>query len=136
MKIFLGGTCNNSTWRDRIIPKLKAEYFDPIVNDWTEEAQKEEEHQKAVCDVHLYVITPLMKGVFSVAEVVQDSNNPKIVTVLCVLAEDDKKKFDETEMKSLDAVKAMVRDNGAFVSNSLASTVMYLNRLFEDSENE
>lgn len=36
-KIFLGGTCNESTWRDRVIKKLKIDYFNPVVEDWTPE---------------------------------------------------------------------------------------------------
>ena len=38
--VFLGGTCNNSTWRDKLIPLLKIDYFNPVVEDWTEEAQQ------------------------------------------------------------------------------------------------
>jgi len=33
MKIFLGGTCNESTWRNRIIPMLEIDYFNPVVDD-------------------------------------------------------------------------------------------------------
>lgn len=32
-KVFLGGTCNESTWRDKIIPELLIDYFNPIVED-------------------------------------------------------------------------------------------------------
>lgn len=35
--VFLGGTCNNSTWRDKLIPLLTVDYFNPIVNEWTKE---------------------------------------------------------------------------------------------------
>ena len=38
MKVFLGGTVNDSTWRDIIIPKLKIDYFNPKVIEWNEEA--------------------------------------------------------------------------------------------------
>ncbi len=34
-KVFLGGTCNESTWRDRLIKLLKINYFNPVVKDWT-----------------------------------------------------------------------------------------------------
>ena len=37
MKVFLGGTCNNSKWRDKLIPMLNIDYFNPVVDDWTEE---------------------------------------------------------------------------------------------------
>ena len=46
MKVFLGGTCAESKWRDNIIPQLKCEYFNPVVDDWTPECQKIEERKK------------------------------------------------------------------------------------------
>lgn len=30
-RVFLGGTCNESTWRDELIKKLKIDYFNPVV---------------------------------------------------------------------------------------------------------
>ena len=45
-KVFLGGTCNESTWRNELIPLLKIDYFNPVVEDWTPECQAEEERQK------------------------------------------------------------------------------------------
>jgi hypothetical protein len=38
--VFLGGTCNNSKWRDILIPKLKVSYFNPVVENWTPECQE------------------------------------------------------------------------------------------------
>ena len=40
MKVFLGGTCNESTWRNRIIPMLAIDYFNPVVDDWNEEEHR------------------------------------------------------------------------------------------------
>ena len=37
-RIFLGGTCNGTTWRDELIKGLTVDYFNPVVEDWTEEA--------------------------------------------------------------------------------------------------
>ncbi|GAI10708.1 unnamed protein product [marine sediment metagenome] len=62
MKVFLGGTCNESTWRDRLISLLKIDYFNPVVEDWTEECMAEEIRQRESCDYVLYVLTPLMTG--------------------------------------------------------------------------
>ena len=42
MKVFLGGTCNESTWRDDLIKALKINYFNPVVEDWTPDCQQEE----------------------------------------------------------------------------------------------
>jgi len=32
-KVFLGGTCNESTWRDELIPMLEIDYFNPVVDE-------------------------------------------------------------------------------------------------------
>ena len=49
MRIFLGGTCANTTWRDEFIKEIEPvgiEYFNPIVEDWTPECQAIEEDEK------------------------------------------------------------------------------------------
>lgn len=73
-RIFLGGTCAETTWRDELIEGLKqydVEWFNPVVKDWTPECQAIEEDEKNnKCNVHLYVITTEMIGVYSIAEII------------------------------------------------------------------
>jgi len=73
-RIFLGGTCAETTWRDELIEELRnydVEYFNPVVEDWTPEDQEREEDEKNnKCNIHLYVITPEMQGVYSIAEII------------------------------------------------------------------
>ena len=45
-KIFLGGTCNNSTWRSQIEKLVQAPTFNPVVDDWNEECQAIEMDEK------------------------------------------------------------------------------------------
>lgn len=48
-RVFLGGTCADTTWRSELIPLLedkKIEYFNPVVEDWTPECQQIEEDEK------------------------------------------------------------------------------------------
>ena len=127
-KVFLGGTCNNSTWRDKLIPLLKIDYFNPVVDDWTPECQDEEIRQRELCDYCLYTITPKMTGVYSIAEVVDDSNKRPEKTILCVLDEDDENIFSESQIKSLKQVKEMVKNNGANVFYSLEDIASFLNK--------
>ena len=87
-KVFLGGTCNESNWRNELIPMLSINYFNPIVDDWTEECYQEELRQRRLCGYNLYVITPRMTGVYSIAEVIDDSNKRPERTVFCVLDKD------------------------------------------------
>lgn len=127
-KVFLGGTCNESEWRSRLIKLLTINYFDPVVDDWTIEAAEEEIRQREICDYCLYVITPMMKGVYSIAEVVDDSNKRPEKTILCVLEEDGEYEFNKSALRSLNAVKRMVKNNGAQVFNSLEEIAEYLNK--------
>jgi hypothetical protein len=107
---------------------LKIDYFNPVVDDWNEEAQAEEERQKEECDYCLYVITPQMKGGYSIAEVVDDSNKRPEKTVFCVLIESDDDIFDHSQCKSLVKIAEVVRNNGAKVAWSLEEVADYLNK--------
>jgi len=128
MKVFLGGTCNESTWRYRIIIMLDIEYFNPVVADWTPSCMAEELKQRELCEFCLYVITPKMTGVYSIAEVVDDSNKRPDQTVFVRLRDDDNERFDESQWKSLGAVSVMVKLNGAAVFSDLKSAAIFLNK--------
>jgi len=110
--VFLGGTCNNSQWRERLIPSLKIDYFNPVVEDWTPECQEAEITARENCDYCLYVITPLLTGTYSIAEVVDDSNKRPKKTIFSWINEDGGKQFDEFQQKSLKMVARMVEKNG------------------------
>ena len=130
-KIFLGGTCNNSTWRNDLIPNLKVPYFNPVVEDWTPEDQEKEILEKEMwCNVHFYMITSAMKGVFSIAEVIDSVHNNSKITVLQV----DPTGFEEFQLKSLKAVIDLVRSRGgiAFMDDNKVRTFTVLNELFKD----
>ena len=132
-KVFLGGTCNESTWRNKLIPMLEVDYFNPVVDDWTPECQAEEERQKnEVCDIHLYVITPKMTGVFSIAELVESAINKAHKCVFCYLPEDDGWVFTKGQIKSLDAVGRLVEKYHAIWRYSLGDVARYINAGFTE----
>lgn len=118
-KVFLGGTCNDSTWRDNLTKLLKIDYFNPVVADWTPECMKEELKQREVCDYCLYIITPEMTGVYSIAEVVDDSNKRPAKTIFCPLVKYGGKTFSNAQIKSLDAVGKMIERNGGIYFKTL-----------------
>jgi len=126
-KVFLGGTCNESIWRNRIIPMLDIDYFNPVVDDWTENCMAKERYERANCDFCLYTITPKMTGVYSVAEVVDDSNKRPQKTVLVLLRDDGKERFTEGQWKSLGALATMVNKNGARVFDNLKEASLFIN---------
>ena len=105
MKVFLGGTCNESAWREQLIDMLDIDYFNPVVDDWNEECYLREIKERKECVYCLYAITPLMTGVYSIAEVVDDSNKKPEKTLFCILDKDvtidnELKAFDKGQMKS------------------------------------
>lgn len=127
-KVFLGGTCNESTWRSELIPMLKIDYFNPVVDDWTPEFQAEEERQKAEeCDVHLYVITPRMTGVFSIAEVIESAIFKHENCIFCYLPKDGDLEFTKGQIKSLEAVGRMVVKHDGVWCDSLDQVVEHIN---------
>lgn len=107
---------------------LNIDYFNPVVDDWTEDCIKKELEERENCDFCLYTITPKMTGVYSIAEVVDDSNKRPNRTILVILKDDEKNKFDEGQWKSLGAVARMIKKNGSQVFDTLKSAANYLNQ--------
>ena len=137
-RLFLGGTCNNSTWRDKLIPMLEIDYFNPVVDDWTPDCMAEEIKQRETCDFVLYVITPEMLGVYSVAEAVDDSNKRPEKTIFCFLTEpiicgEGTLYFSLAQTKSLNAVGEMVNENGGKWCTTLGDVANYVNKTEEEN---
>ena len=125
-RIFLGGTCAESTWRDELIPQLTVDYFNPVVKDWTPECQQNEIDEKEnKCNVHFYCITKEMKGVFSIAEVIDSCHQKSKVTILQVMPNG----FEEFQLKSLKAVIELVKSRGgeAYMSDDIDTSAIILN---------
>jgi len=133
-KVFLGGTINGSGWRETVIPQLKIDYFNPVVPEWTDEAYKRELEERENCEFCLYVLTPKMTGVYSVAEVVDDSNKRPDKTIFTILVQDDTEEFSEFQVKSLIAVGKMVRKNGARWFATMDEVIEFLNNDGEEKE--
>jgi hypothetical protein len=134
VKVFLGGTCaktwrkdSAALWRETLIPMLRCEYFNPVVPDWTIECQQEELRQRETCDFVLYTITPYMEGVYSIAEVADDSNKRPEQTLLCLLNRRGAIKFNDAQWKSLVAVERLVERNGARTFRKLERVADFLN---------
>lgn len=131
-KVFLGGTCNNSKWRDSLIPKLKIDYFNPVVQNWTEQDYQNELKEREICDYCLYTITPRMTGVYSIAQVIDDSNKRPQKTIFYIKNDKDddgnKLQFSKTQLKSLMKVGEMVKNNGGTFITSSNQLIEFLNR--------
>lgn len=112
MRVFLGGTCGNSTWRGDLIPLLESnniDYFNPVVEGWTPECIEIEENEKDnICDVHLFLITSEMKGVYSIAEMMASIIQKDKKTLFVVISEG----FNKSQIKSLVATSEIARKYG------------------------
>ena len=128
--LFLGGTCNGSKWRDCLIPLLEKNglsYFNPVVPEWNDDAYRRELSERETSDFVLYVITPKSDSIYSIAEVVDDSNKRSEKTLFLVLNEDDGSVFNSTQLKSFNAVSKMIAKNGGLCFTSFDHIMLYLN---------
>ncbi len=127
MKVFLGGTCSGWKWRDKIQPLLKCEYYNPIVKNWSEADRLREVHERETSDYVLYGITNGIKGVYSIAEVVDDSNKRPEKTLFLNLYEEDERDFTKKMSHSLKAVENLLKSNGARVFDNIEAVAEFLN---------
>ena len=127
-KVFLGGTVNGSSWREQVIPRLNIDYFNPIVPKWTEEAYQRELHERETSDFCLYVLTPKMQGIYSVAEAVDDSNKRPARTLFCYLSSDGDQQFTKHQLDAMKATARMIERNGGKTFTSLDEVVHFLNQ--------
>ena len=67
-----------------------------------------------------------MTGVYSIAEVVDDSNKRPNRTVLVLLRDDEGEHFNESQWKSLGSVAKMVKRNGGHVFDHLKSAAVFM----------
>ena len=135
-RVFLGGTCANTTWRSELIPLLedkKIEYFNPVVEDWTPECQQIEEDEKnKKCNIHLYVITKEMMGTYSIAEIIHSAHLAGMYgthVTDCLFFVLDEGTWQKHEIKSFNAIMRLVRDIAP--RNSIAC---YVNNMEEVAE--
>ncbi len=89
---------------------------------------EEELKQRKLCDYVLYVITSKMTGVYSIAEVIDDSNKQPEKTIFCFFQDTDPDTyFSKGQTKSLISVGRMVERNGGKFLEDLEEIAAYLN---------
>lgn len=123
--VFLGGTCNSSTWRDKLVPMLSVESYNPISSSWSMETQQQEEEAKKEAALNLYVITPKQTGFYSFAEIMANAIKEPERTVVTILDEDDGVTWDDAQKLSIDATERLITDTtGVVVNKDLESTAV------------
>lgn len=127
MKVYLGGTVNDSSWREYVISNIQIEYFNPVVEVWNDEAYDRELYERRHCDFVLYVITPRMTGFYSLAEVTDDAIKRPDRTIFSFLKEDGEFEFNGEQLTSLEHIGKRVERNGGLWLKSLEEVIHYLN---------
>ena len=126
-KVFLGGTCFGWKWRDELCSLLKCDYYNQIVKNWSEEDRLREVDERKKSNYILYGITNDIKGVYSIAEVVDDSNKYPEKTIFLNLYKENKNDFDEQINNSLKAVENLLKENGVICFDNIQDAADYLN---------
>ena len=138
MKVFLGGTVvqdktldDKYGWRKDLIPKLKVDYYNPVVYKRDKNAYEEEFNQKNnICTHEVYCITVDCMGYFSVCEAVDSSyrhGNPSH-TIFCIL---NKNYFPYGKLRSLEDVEELLKRRGCYIAKDLDDIANYLNNFKE-----
>lgn len=92
-KVFLGGSCGDTTWRTDLIPHLEQneiEYFNPVVEKWDDKTFKKEQEEKAYAATLLFVLSPRTANVYSIAEMVNLIRDERRVIVVFLENDGDK----------------------------------------------
>lgn len=131
-RVFMGGTANGSPWRDKLASLLQIEYTNPVVKDWKPEDKERELVERNLCDWVLYVLTPNMTGLYSIAELIDDSNKQPNKTLFCILYKDTSEEgknivFMPQIKSSLASVAIMAKANGAKQFETLEDLAYFLN---------
>ena len=135
--VFLGGTCDNSTWRNELIKMLTVEFFNPVVENWTAESAEIENIARENADVVLYVMTPMQKGFYVPVEMAFSCfNHMNKKTIVVFLNEDGGITFDEHQLASNKAICSLLGTN-PYVEffTTLEETAVFLNTYLTEKEN-
>lgn len=94
--------------------------------------KKRELEERESADYLLYVITPRMKGLYSIAEVTEDAIKKPEKTIFCFLKTDvddqgEPINFSDEQANSLDEVGKLVVRNGATHLKTLNSIAKFVN---------
>lgn len=132
MKVFLGGTCSGWKWRDEFQKMLKCDYYNPIVKNWGEEDRLREVKERKESDYAVYGITNGIKGVYSIAEVVDDSHKRPEKVIFIKLYEEKGSKECKQMGRSIKAVENLLKENGIRVysgNNALKEAADFINSM-------
>ena len=110
--VFLGGSCNPTTWRkDIAIPLLEennVDYYNPQVEDWSPELMTTENYQKENAKYLLFVIDDETRAIASMIEAANYIGLGR--KVVLVIKQVSIKTFAECEIKDLNRGRTYLHD--------------------------
>jgi len=124
--VFLGGSCNPTTWRkDTAIPLLEAEgisFYNPQVDNWHEGLVQLEADAKAESGILLFVIDEDTRAIASILEAteytVAERNVFLVVDNMVDGVEVDGEQITGRQLKDLNRARAYLRDLVSRYSNA------------------
>lgn len=118
MRVFLGGSCNPTTWRkDVAIPILEAagvSYYNPQVDDWSPELVDIEAKAKAEAETLLFVIDSQTRAIASILEatemIVEGRDVVLVINQIADGTEIGGQKVTGSELKDLNRARTYLHD--------------------------
>lgn len=144
--VFLGGTCAGTTWRTELTALIKdpSVLFNPVCPpgvEWNEAWRDKENEAKEQCGCHVYVLTPQMEGVYSIAELTADAVNDYLHTFFVILDTDSSPAtttitWNPNQRKSLEAEACvdLWLSKGAEQFHSLEALALRINDLYCETD--
>lgn len=123
---FLGGTCGDSIWRDKLIPLLNpnVDFFNPQLapGTWTPEDSVREDACKKAARFNVFGITGDASSAYSFFEIAEElCKNPKRV-IFAPLGD-----LPQISKSSIKVIKQKVLDKGGHVFETLEDLATFLN---------
>ena len=130
--LYLGGTVN-SDWRTAFIKIFNEENiplrcYNPIVENWTAACIDLEDLVKESSKYHVYVVTPAMRGMYSIAEMCDSAHNSRKKTFFYfketdVDSDGNTLEWTPQQKNSLTAVANLLIRHGAKCAHSMDELV-------------
>jgi hypothetical protein len=110
--VFLGGSCNPTTWRKEIVipllEKNNIDYYNPQVDEWSPELIVTETYQKDHAKYLFFVIDDETRAIASMIEAGYHIAQGR--KVILVIKNVNESRFDERELKDLNRGRTYLHD--------------------------
>lgn len=144
-QVFLGGSCDPTTWRqDVAIPFLEEEgchYYNPQVEDWSPDLMKIEAEAKLTSAVLLFVLDSQTRALATLNEIIEFSvrGQQKVIIVMDFVAagtEIEGQCLTSEEAQDINRARSrmasLARRRGAEVCNSLALALRLVSSIIKE----